>query len=502
MKFKTPQWSKTTVMQWLVLISLLGLGFAVRMVNLKDPPLDFHPVRQLRSAIMARGFYYEMNTASDPAIRQAAISLIPQDVHEPPIYEKLVAGTYFVIGSEQLWITRIFSSLFWLIGGLALFSIARRHTSFGAALLGLAFYLVLPFSIVASRSFQPDPWMVMWILLTAWALDHWMETPNWKWTLVCGALGGIAFLVKVMAGLFLVGMLVFAVILTIGFKGLLRNLKPWIMALCVATPAVFYYLVLNPNRSSEYFSFWTVGFIQMIVTTKFYVQWLSMINSLTGLTLLVVSVLGIMIATPRFRVILSGLWLGYAWFGLMWPFQYTTHEYYHLMLIPVIGLSITPVAEVFFRKLSAEKWFWRVAATAVILAAVGFEAYVGRSQLLAHDFSFEPRSWELVGKSIPPGEPFIALTNDYGLRLNYYGLRNATYYWPGQPDLEMGQTRGASGINTAQLFKDVIVGKNYFLVTALNELDAQSELKDILTQNYPVYYQGSGWVVYDLAHPK
>jgi hypothetical protein len=258
---------------------------------------------------------------------------------------------------------------------------------------------------------------------------------------------------------------------------------------------------MHSGRSAEYFTYWTLGFSEMLLTSKFYVQWLAMINSLTGLTLLALGLLGIAIATPRFRWTLIGLWVGYGLFGLAWPFQYTTHDYYHLALIPTIGLSITPVADLFWKKLAAQAWIWRLAGVAVLLAAAGFQLFVGRSQLIANDFSAEPRSWQKVGESIPAGASFVALTNDYGLRLNYYGWRGASYYWPGQPDLELSDLRGNEAVNTAALFKDVTQGKSYFLVTAMGELDKQTELKAIL-QTYPISVQGSGWLVYDLTKPK
>ncbi len=55
------------LLPWVMLFALLAAGFGVRMVNLKDPPLDFHPVRQLRSALIARGLYYQANLSADPA---------------------------------------------------------------------------------------------------------------------------------------------------------------------------------------------------------------------------------------------------------------------------------------------------------------------------------------------------------------------------------------------------------------------------------------------------
>jgi hypothetical protein len=498
------RWTWQTLFGWTIILLLLAAGFGVRMVNLKSPPLDFHPVRQLRSALIARDVFYQLNTAADPALRAAAQALTPTDIHEPPVVEQMVGFTYYLLGSEQVWIARIFSALFWLVGGAALFALARRRTSLPAALVGLAFYLLLPFGIVASRSFQPDPWMVMWILLTVWAADHWLETPTWKWTIITGVLGGVAILVKVMAGLFIAGVLALVLLAGVGLRGLLRSLKPWVMAAVVLAPAAIYYLVFHSGRSAEYFSFWTLGFVGMLVTSKFYIQWLAMINSLAGWTMLLLAGLGVVLAQPKFRWSLTGLWIGYILFGLAWPFQYTTHDYYHLMLVPVIGLSITPVADVFFRKLMEQSWLWRAAGVALIVAAAGFQGYIGRSELVASGGDLEPRSWQKVGESIPAGASFVALTADYGLRLNYYGWRQASYYWPAQADLDMETIRSATppGGNTREMFNAVTAGHPYFLVTALTELDAQPELKAILTQKYPVFFQGNGWTIYDLAHPR
>ncbi len=71
------------------------------------------------------------------------------------------------------------------------------------------------------------------------------------------------------------------------------------MALLVLAPAALYYLLLNSGKSAGYFEFWTVGFASMLVTSKFYVQWLAMINSLVGMTLLVIALLGVVIAPAQ-----------------------------------------------------------------------------------------------------------------------------------------------------------------------------------------------------------
>ena len=122
-----------------------------------------------------RGLYYETQPDGIPtwkletAIRQAKLKA---DV-EPVVFERLVAFTYRFTG-EQLWIARIYSSLFWLIGGIFLFMLVRDLVSFEGAIFSTAYYLFFPYAIIASRSFQPDPLMVMLTLSFWWMFARWM----------------------------------------------------------------------------------------------------------------------------------------------------------------------------------------------------------------------------------------------------------------------------------------------------------------------------------------
>ena len=61
------------------MMALFALGLAIRLYDLTDPPLDFNPTRQLRGAIMARGYYYEMlpDADSDRAYELAVLHGAP-----------------------------------------------------------------------------------------------------------------------------------------------------------------------------------------------------------------------------------------------------------------------------------------------------------------------------------------------------------------------------------------------------------------------------------------
>lgn len=483
-------------------IALLGLmlvlGFFARLVDLKDAPLDFHGTRQLRSAIIARSVYLRLSPDANPALRQEAMDLANLEIYEPPILEQIVGAIYALIGSEQVWIARIYNALFWMLGGLAVFLIGRRSAKFPVILAGLAFYCFLPFSIIASRSFQPDPWMVMWTLWTAYAALRWCESPTWKWAVIAGLLGGFTILVKAFAGFYVAGIMIAAVLMTWRLPGLLRNRQVWAMAVLTLAPTAVYYLLFNTQRSSDFLSFWMVSLSGLVLSTNFYADWLAMIKGLMGLPALLTAVLGLTIAERRTRGLLLGFWAGYAAFGLAMPYQYTTHEYYHLALIPLVTLSVIPLLQAGYELLQHQEIFWRAMAIGAVLFAAFYCFWVARSVLVVSDYSNEPASWRRVGEAIPQDSRFIALTADYGMRLRYYGWRNENASWPSQGDLRLFSLAGQGEVTDfEQYFKDMTAGNDYFLVTAFGELDAQPQLREIL-ERYPVLVDGNGFKIYDL----
>ncbi len=73
-------------------------GFALRLYDLTDQPIDFHPTRQLRGAIIARGMYYEMLPNVDESLRQKAVAFWRSTgQYEPSILERLVAISYLLV---------------------------------------------------------------------------------------------------------------------------------------------------------------------------------------------------------------------------------------------------------------------------------------------------------------------------------------------------------------------------------------------------------------------
>ncbi len=479
----------------IALTVLLGMG--IRLFDLTDPPLDFHPVRQLRSALIARSVYYQNTDAVSAEERGLAADMASLEVYEPPIFEQIVGWSYVLGGGERVWYARVFNALFWAAGGLAIYDMLRRRLSMASVLVGLLLYFFLPFSVVASRSFQPEPWMVMWILLTAWGLDRWASSKSWKWALAAGLLGGIAILVKVVAGFFVLPMFAFVVLANLGWKRLFHSAQTWISGILMVLPTLSYYLLFHQERSSSFLSFWVGALSWMVATTEFYGDWLAMIKALTGLMTLVLALLGVLLAERSAKPWLLGGWAGYAFYGLVFPYQYVTHEYYHLPLVALAALSLPFVFQPVYEKIIRQPWFWRLACTGVIVFAAFYSLYVSRSVLIAQDYRSEPAGWERVAEAIPQDASFIALTADYGMRLRYFGGRVGAS-WPSEADLRLKALSSDEAYHFQAYFDELTAGKDYFVVTALSQLEAQADLKGYLNDHYPLFVLTDDFVIYQL----
>jgi 4-amino-4-deoxy-L-arabinose transferase-like glycosyltransferase len=458
--------------------------------------------------------YYEMSASVDPETTRQAIQFwLSTGQYEPSILERIVAFTYLLSGGERLWISRLYTTLFWCIGGIALFALGLRmarsdplknqsrmdeNVAFGSALIALTYYLILPFGVQASRSFQPDPGMVMWIMLSIYALYRWAEKQDWKWAIFAGLLAGMAVITKAVAAYFVAGASIAMVIHTLGFKKTWRNLQVWTMALLMVTPTVVFYMGRG-GRASEYLSSWTVSLSHLLAQPSFYMRWLNLVQNLMGLTILMLGLLGVLISTHRNRALLIGLWGGYALYGLTLPYQMYTHNYYHLAVIPILSISLIPVSESILRRILQQGRIWQTLCLGVVLMAIIFTSWQAIFPQYTDDYRNEPPYWSEITSYLPSEGKIIALTQDYGYRLMYYGWRKVTL-WPNRGEQKLMNLRGSEK-EFEQFFAKRTEDKSYFLITAFSQFNDQPALQKYLAENYPVLVEGDGYLIYDLREP-
>lgn len=493
---------RSPVYLWVTLGFILILGLGIRLYDLTDPPLDFHSTRQLWSAIIARGIYYQGEEEAPTWQRVLAVEAWKaKPAIEPIIFETVVAFTYRLVGSEILSVPRIYASLFWTIGGLGLYFLVRDLTSIDAGVTALLFYTFVPFGAIASRSFQPDPLMVMWIILAWWAFYRWYQSPSWKAAILSGFMAGMAMLTKSVAVFMLLGGMAALLGAGPGIKWAVKDRQVWGIALLSALPVVTYTLYGLYALEIES-QFQGRFFPELLLDPSHYVRWAAVMISIVGFAGLFLSLIGLFLFSNKTqRAFVLGLWVGYVLYGLFFPYHFLTHNYYHLPLIPLVALSLSPVAESLFNRVVSLglNRFAQLGISGVILVGVVWQMWDIRVELAQRDYRHEPGYWEALGDKIGHDAKVVALTQDYGDRLLFYGWLMANN-WPETGHLAYRDLRGGKAFEFEEWFAKETKDMDYFLVTRIKELDRQSELKDTLYNHYAIAAEGDGFILFDLNH--
>ena len=494
----------------LTLLILFGVALGIRIYDITDLPLDFHPTRQLFSAVKARGMYYETLPDAPEWQRDFAIQQWKTKVTiEPEILERLAAFIYRYTG-EKLWIPRMISAILWLVGGIFIYLLARDMVSVDGGVLALAFYLLVPYGIYASRSFQPDPLMVVLVVVFWWLVYRWADlTPNpsplrrgesWKWAIFAGLVGGLAIFIKFVAVFFVIGGALGALLGRFKTRELFHNPQVWTIGVLGVLPGAAWILygkfvlgLFGGDMSGRFIP-------SLLASPLFYVQWQTKAATVAGSIGIMLGLLGVFIVRERaVRAFLLGIWGAYLIFSLYFNYHISTHDYYSLPLIAIVALSLAPIGDWFFPRLG-EAGSGRARSVVFVILLFGVFSVVWniRNEMKSVDYRPQEAYWAEIHNALGPDASVVALTEDYGNRLAYWGWQKAAR-WPSAGDLYQADVRGNQR-DIDKLFAEVAAQKSLFLVTDLEDFAKQKELQAHLAV-YPVIVQGDGYLIYDLGHP-
>jgi len=329
----------------------------------------------------------------------------------------------------------------------------------------------------------------------------WSEEDTLKNALLAGIFTGLALFIKASA-VFFVGFPMIGLVISKGLWKSLKNWRVWLIAAIALVPTILYYWIsatVGGNSGAIFGARWVPA---LFSDPKWYLKWFMMAKFVVGYYPIVIALLGFFfLAENRSRWFFSFMWLGYLLYGFMFAYHIYTHDYYHLPLIPIIALGFGVVAAQLFSLLENRPlhWVMRVLVLALFAFSIGLNVMKSRSDMIGESFRHEAKYWQELGDLIGQRSNVIALTHDYGYRLNYWGFIQPTL-WPTQGDLTVKQLIGSTDPEFETLYKMRTEGKDYFLVTLLGELAGQPALSDYLFAHYP-YQQGDGYYLFDLRNP-
>lgn len=474
--------------RWLLLLAIFAGALAVRVYNADAPPLDFYPVRQYRAALLARAFYYESSPqAVSEKIRNEALAAKPKPL-EPPVTETIASLLYRVFGGENLMLPRLMSITFWLIAAVFLYRLAYEMISPDAGIVSTAFFLFLPLGVAASRSFQPDPLMIMMFAASVYAIFRYYKLPSYYGLAAGCMLSALAILVKPICVFPIFSVFIAMRIPTGNIRKILfgRDLVIFLAA-CVVPSFIYYgYGIFIAGFLKDQAD---SSFVPHLLTKTYYWKgWYYMVASAIGRWALIAALLGVLLArTGVQRYFLAGLWTGYVLFGIAFTYHVHNHLYYQLMFIPIAALSIGILAAYVCAELAHNKGIWRLGVWALLLITVSWAVMSSIRLLDDSGFDTQVKAYEDIGEKVNHSPNTVIFDPHEGDRVMYYG-RISGVIWPIKNEMDFSADDETFQVRGKDLLQKIITERSpeYFIITTVPQFEEQEDLMQTLESEYPV----------------
>lgn len=488
--------------RWLLLFLIFIAGFTVRLNGIDIPPMDFHPIREYRSFKLARALYYESSDSipeSDKIIAQAAK---PAPL-EPPILDYITSVLYRIFGGENMVIPQIVSILFWLCAAVLVLKLAEDLISPDAGIIAVAFFLFLPYGVRASRSFQPDPLMIMMFVASIYAIYKYYSNLSNRLLAAACVLSGLAVFVKPVCIFPILGAFMALRIVTMDIRSVFFRRDIFIFAAAICTPTVLYYC----------YAIFIAGFLKgqadksfvpsHYLTYRYWHDWYQLMGSVMGRWTVSLSILGVLLLRLKIqRAFLVGLWASYIIFGLIFTTHISTHDYYHLMLIPIGALSLGSLGSFLLQELRWNKGIWRFAVWCVFVVPILFTIRDAAWPVNDTGFDKAIKMYEEIGDRVNHSTNTLFLDKYYGDVLLYYGKLGGEY-WPNKDEWEFEDK--SKPIERGKALLDRFIAERapeYFIISSMEELADQQDLKKALDEEYVIVAVTPDYIIYDLKQRK
>ena len=432
--------SARPLVRWVVLAALFTGALAIRAHRIEDPPLEYNPHRQYRSAMLARKHFLARDSSAVAWQKTVAGAQAPDSIEiEPLLMVHAAALLYRLAGQVWLSLPRLLAAAFWLAGGAALYVLAKRLLAASAAVFAVAFYLFLPSGIFLSRSFQPDSLMMMLAMFSLLSTAAYARTRSPGRLVAAGLLAGAAVFVKPHAAFIVLPAFAALAAAGPGARKLAVSPGTWaFLVLALAPASAFYLYGWSAGEAGRQGLVATSFMPQLFLKGSYYRGLLQMAGQQIGFTPFAVALLALLLVKRREApgALLAGLWLGYLAMCLVFNHQTSTHPYCQLAALPLIALSGGRVGSFVLCRLDSPRvrWTLRAAVVTVLLAALALDGaasvVITRYRIERNrDFKEEVRAYEVIGGLVGHSTRCVFLARESGFPLQYHAWMSG-WAWP------------------------------------------------------------------------
>lgn len=351
--------SRETLGVFAILLASVGL----RMVHLNQPIVENYVGRQIPTAMVARnltrgsGFLRpQLDTAPLPNLFLV----------EPPLYAQAAASLHESTGLPLEAAGRLVSALAIALGGWGLYGLARRRLGARPAILALLAFVVFPVTVRYGRSFQPDALMIGLLVAGLRCWDDFEAGARTIW-LFCGvALVAAGLAVKIVAASVLIPLVLV----------ILRPRWPWkvVLAATLLVPALLWYghaaTLLAAGAGSRASADNGAIWLRILIPTALFRPETAghvarfLVRSFTPIGL-ALAVMGLL--PPRAGDRLWTVWGASTLAALAVLAGKLHHEYYWLMLTPVVAVGIGKGLDLWIERRRPLGWLAGVSFLALAL---------------------------------------------------------------------------------------------------------------------------------------
>lgn len=414
-----------------IALLILVAGLALRLYKVDLPLLEFYPSRQIQTAEVTRNLYREGFQVLAPTVHY----LGPHNslfLVEAPIFNLAVASLYWLGGDVYEPFGRLFSILGWIVSFILLYKLAREYIGKVGTVAALFFYSFSPLSILTSRSFQPDQWMLTCSLAALYFLHLYVNKKNARsfststaFFLLSAGLASLSILLKIPSLLITTIPAIYLLKARSGFF----KAAVYYLSIAIIPALLWYAWAVSVNRAgnvisgSDQISNW-FGF-EVFLNPDY---WSRIFGFEMNLVLLPVGILLFLLGLAT-KLKENQLFL-YVWlmsvilYFLIFNKHSMTHEYYHLPFLPIAAIFIGVGAQKIFEGVDTflvpKTWLFLIAG--LLLLMLMLPPTLARAYKPIDRFRFVPETARLIKEITKPSDLVIG-SMDAGPTLVYYADR-------------------------------------------------------------------------------